>query len=114
VHGHTAVIVTVSPIVFTSETPVTCTVCGLFQLDGVNVIVGGKSIRADVSLDVRVIVLSAPGSPVKVTVIKATPPSVTEAAPPKTTLVSFSMVVKLRLAPVVAGADAEIVTASED
>ncbi len=64
-----AVIVIVSPIVFTSDTPFTATVCGLFQLPEVKVIVGGKMVKAFVSLDASVMILSVPGSPVRVTVI---------------------------------------------
>lgn len=107
------VIVTDSATVFASVTPVSNTDCGTFQLAELNVSVAGNSVIAKVLLEVIFIVLVAPGFPESATDISAVPPSFTLVAPVNTALLSLSAVSKLKLALVVAGAVAVMVTVSD-
>ena len=107
------VIVTVSATVFASVTPVSNTDCGTFQLAALNVRVAGNNVIAKVLLEVIFIVLVAPGFPESATEMSAVPPSFTLVAPVNTALLSLSAVSKLKLALVVAGAVAVMVTVSD-
>jgi hypothetical protein len=107
------VIVTASATVLASVTPVNRTVCGTFQLAALKVRVAGNNVIAKVLLEVIFIVLVAPGFPESATETKAVPPSFTDVAPVNTALLSLSAVSKLKLALVVAGAVAVMVTVSD-
>lgn len=107
------VIVTVSATVFASVTPVSKTDCGTFQLVALNVSVAGNKVIARVLLEAIFIVLVAPGFPESAIEMRAVPPSFTLVAPVKTALLSLSAVSKLKLALVVAGAVAVMVTVSD-
>lgn len=107
------VIVTASATVFASVTPVSNTDCGTFQLAALKVSVAGNNVMAKVLLEEIFIVLVAPGFPDSATEMSAVPPSFTLVAPVNTALLSLSAVSKLKLALVVAGAVAVMVTVSD-
>ena len=107
------VIVTASATVFASVMPVSNTDCGTFQLAALKVSVAGNSVMAKVLLEEMFIVLVAPGFPESATEMSAVPPSFTLVAPVNTALLSLSAVSKLKLALVVAGAVAVMVTVSD-
>ena len=58
-----------------SLTPVTVTVCGIFQLAGVNVRLAGSTVPSAVSVELSAIVTSAVGCDVRTTVYVAVPPA---------------------------------------
>lgn len=106
------VIVTVSEAVFVSARAVRITVCGTFQLAALKFKLVGAMVTAVRLLDVRFIVLAVPGFPESATVNTLVEPSVIVAPPLNTAFESLSVVSKLIVAFVTAGADAVIVTVS--
>jgi hypothetical protein len=106
------VIVTDSEEAFASASPVNTTACGTFQLAAVKLSVAGEIVIAAGLLDVKFIVLFAPGFPERLTDKRAVPPSVTVVTPANTGCASFSVVAIVKVAFGTAGAEAVIVTVS--
>lgn len=74
--------------------------------------VAGEIVMAAGLLDVKFIVLLAPGFPERLTDNNAVPPSVTVVTPANTGCASFSVVAMVKVAFGTAGAEAVIVTVS--
>ncbi len=106
------VIVTDSDAVFASDTPLSNTACGTFQLAALKLRVAGAKVIAKALLDARFKVLAAPGFPERATEIRVVPPSLTVVDPVNTGLESLSVVSKFSVEFVTAGAEAVIVTVS--